>query len=131
MLWAPADSALTARAGEAGTHRAPSPHPAQVCRVRRRRVDVRTGEVENRIAYVVASLPPDRADAARLPALPWGHWGIGNRLQHGRDVTVEEDRGTVRTAVPPRVCAACRKLIVARWRLVATNIAAAGRQAMK
>ena len=69
MLWALADPALNARAGEAGTHGIPWPHLAQVCRVRRRRVDVRTGEIEDKITYAITSLPPDRADAPALLAL--------------------------------------------------------------
>jgi hypothetical protein len=128
MLWALADPALNARAGEAGTHQAPWPHLAQVCRVRRRRVDVRTGEVEDEVSYAITSLPPERADAARLLTLLRGHWGIENQLHHVRDVTFDEDRSGVRTDAAPQVCAACRNLVIALLRRAgATNIAAACR----
>jgi hypothetical protein len=128
QLWALADPALNARAGEAGTHQAPWPHLAQVCRVRRRRVTTRTGEVEDEVSYAVTSLPPQRADAARLLALLRGHWGIENKLHYVRDVTFDEDRSAVRTASAPQVCAACRNLVIALVRrLGATNIAAACR----
>ena len=128
LLWALADPLLNARAGEAGTHQAPWPHLAQVCRVRRRRVDVQTGEIEDKITYAITSLPPDRADAARLLALLRDHWGIENKLHHVRDVTFDEDRSTVRTEAAPQVCAACRNLVIALLRRAgATNIAAACR----
>jgi predicted transposase YbfD/YdcC len=128
MVWALADPALNARAGEAGTHQAPWPHLAQVCRVRRRRVTVRTGEVEDEVSYAITSLSPQRADAARLLALLRDHWGIENRLHYVRDVTFDEDRSAVRTAAAPQVCAACRNLVIALLRRTgATNIAAACR----
>jgi hypothetical protein len=128
MLWALADPALNARAGEAGTHQAPWPHLAQVCRVRRRRVDVQTGEIEDKVTYAITSLPPSRADAGALLALLRDHWGIENRLHYVRDVTFDEDRSPVRTDAAPQVCAACRNLVIALLRRAgAINIAAACR----
>lgn len=128
MLWALAAPALNARAGEAGTHQAPWPHLAQVCRVRRRRVALRTGAVEDEVGYAITSLSPQQADARALLALLRDHWGIENRLHYARDVTFDEDRSTVRTKAAPQVCAACRNLVIAPLRrLGATNIAAACR----
>lgn len=128
MLWALADPALNERAGEAGTHQAPWPHLAQVCRVRRRRVDVRTGEIEDKVSYAITSLPPARADASALLALLRDHWGIENRLHYVRDVTFDEDRSAVRTKAAPQVAVACRNLVIALLRRAgATNIAAACR----
>ena len=124
-LWALADPALNARAGEAGTHQAPWPHLAQVCRVRRRRVDVRTGEVEDAVGYAVTSLPPSRADARTLLALLREHWGIENKLHYVRDGTFDEDRSAVRTASAPQVCAACRNLAIALLRRAGATIIAA------
>ncbi len=112
MLWALADPALNARAGEAGTHQAPWPHLAQVCRVRRQRVDVGTGEIEDKVTYAITRLPPERADAGALPTLLRDHWGIENTLHHVRDVTFDEDRSAVRTKAAPQVCAACRNLVL-------------------
>ena len=124
----PASRALNARAGEAGVHASPWPHLAQVCRVRRRRVDVRTGEIEDEVSYAIASLPPDQADAPRLLSLLRDHWGIENKLHHVRDVTFDEDRSAVRTKSAPQVCAACRNLVIALLRrLGAANVAAACR----
>lgn len=128
MLWALADPALNARAGEAGTHQTPWPHLAQVCRIRRRRVTVRTGEVADEISYAITSLSPRQADAARLLTLLRDHWSIENKLHHVRDVTFDEDRSAVRTGSAPQVCAACRNLAIALLRRAGeTNIAAACR----
>ena len=128
LLWALADPALNVRAGEAGAHARPWPHLAQVCRVERRRVHVRTGELEAEVSYAVTSLPPEQAGAGRLLALLRGHWGIENRLHWVRDVTFDEDRSQVRTGSAPQVCAACRNLAIALLRRGgATNVAAACR----
>jgi DDE family transposase len=128
MLWALTDPALNARAGEAGTHQAPWPHLAQVCRLRRRRVDVRTGEIDDEISYAITSVPPDHADARRLATLLRDHWGIENKLHHVRDVTFDEDRSAIRTKAAPQVVVACRNLVIALLRRAgATNIAAACR----
>ena len=128
MLWALADPALNARAGEAGTHGTAWPHLAQVCRVERERVDCRTGEVTREVSYAVTSCPPARADARRLLAALRGHWGIENRLHHVRDVTFDEDRSQVRTGAAPQTTAACRNLALALLRRAGhANIAAATR----
>src|SRR6266508_19224 len=96
LLWALADPALNARAGEAGVHGTPWPHLAQVCRSERRRVICRTGERQVVVSDAVTSLSPGRADAGRLLALLRGHWGIANKLHWVRDVTFDEDRSQVR-----------------------------------
>jgi hypothetical protein len=128
MLWALADPALNARAGEAGTHGAPWPHLAQVCRVERSRIDCRTGEVAREATCAVTSRPPDQADAAVLLATLRGHWGIENRLHWVRDVTFDEDRSQLRTGAAPQAVAACRNLAIAlRRRTGVPNIAAACR----
>jgi hypothetical protein len=128
LLWALTDPALNARAGEAGTHGSAWPHLTQVGRVRRRRVTVRTGEVEDEVSDAITSLPPQRADAAKLLTLLRDHWGSENKLHYVRDVAFDEDRSAVRTASAPQVCAACRNLVIAlRRRLGLPNIAAACR----
>lgn len=150
MLWALADPALNACAGEAGTHGTPWPHLRQVCRVERCRITTRTGEVEREVTYAVTSRPPARADAAALLAALRGHWGIENRLHWVRDVTFDEDRSQVRSGAAPQATAACRNLTLAllhragihtiaaacrtfagRPRLAITLVASAGCQVMK
>lgn len=129
LLWALTDPALNARAGEAGTHGTPWPHLQQVCRVERRRVDVRTGELKIKVGYLVTSLPPTRADARRLSAARRGHWGIENRLHWVRDVTFDEDRSQVRAGTAPQAMAAFRNVAIGLFRLLGEpNIAAATRR---
>ena len=126
MRRALADPALDAYAGSAGTHEAAWPHPAQVCRFERRRVDCRTGEIEREVGDAVTSLPPARADAAALLALLRGHWGIENQVPWVRVVTFDEDRRRIRSGAAPQAVAACRNLVLAlRRRAGATNLAAA------
>ena len=128
MLWALADPALNAHAGEAGVHAQPWPHLAQVCRVERQRITVRTGEVTREVTYAVTSRPPDRTDAAALLTTLRGHWGIENRLHWVRDVTFDEDRSQIRTGAAPQAVAACRNLVLALVRRAGhPNIAAACR----
>ena len=87
---------------------------------------VRTGEIEDEVTYAITSLPPERADAARLLALLRDHWRIENGLHHVRDVTCDEDRCPIRTGAAPQVCAAVRNLVLALLRRAgAPNIAAA------
>jgi hypothetical protein len=128
LLWALTDPALNARVGEAGTHGTAWPHVRQVCRVRRRRVQCRTGEVEDEVSYAVTSRGPDQADAPRLLTALRAHWGIENKVHYVRDVTFDEDRCPIRAGAAPQVCAALRNLaIVLLRRGGATNIAAACR----
>jgi len=78
------------------------------------------------ITYYITSLPPDRADAARLLTLIRGHWGIENRLHHVRDVTFDEDRSAVRSGAAPQVMAAARNLVLTLLRRQRhANVAAA------
>ena len=126
QLWALADPAVNACAGEAGEHEAPWPHLGQVCRVRRRRVHLDTGEVEDEVSYAITSLGPTQADAARLLGLLRGHWGIENRLHWVRDATFDEDRCAIRTGAAPQAVAACRNLVIALVRRAGrTDVAAA------
>jgi hypothetical protein len=46
--------------------------------------------------YGITSLSVEEADAGRLLALTWGHWGIENGLHYKRDVTLGEDARWVR-----------------------------------
>ena len=75
------------------------PGAAQVARIWRER---RIGDkVSTEIAYVVTSLPANKAGPDRLLALVRAHWGIENRLHHVRDVSMDEDRCRVRSGGRP------------------------------
>lgn len=80
-------------------------------------------------AFVITSLPPERADAAALLRLVRGHWEIENRLHWVRDVSLGEDGSRVRRGQAAQVLAALRNLALTLLRAEgAANIAAALRE---
>ena len=91
------------------------PGLGQVCCVERTRW--RKGKETVERAYAITSLPPDRANAARLLEIWRGHWGIENRLHWVRDVVFGEDLSQVRTGSAPQVLAALRNLVIGLLRL--------------
>lgn len=100
------------------------PYAAQVIRIRRTVIHLRTGVLHEQTAYGITSLPPERADARRIGELARGHWEIENRLHWVRDVTFDEDRSQVRTGSGPRVLATLRNFVISCLRLAGcTNIA--------
>lgn len=136
LLWALADPQVNAHLGECGDHERPWPHVAQVCLIERRRGLRRGGHIVEEaveVSYAVTSLPPERADAARLLRVLRGHWGIENRMQWVRDVTFDEDRSPVRAGAAPQAMAALRNLALALlrrarcWALHAMRRTLAGR----
>ena len=87
------------------------PGAAQVVRTQVGRIwrERRIGDkVSSEIAYVVTSLPAEKAGPARLLGLSRGHWAIENRLHHVRDVSMDEDR--CRSRAGGRVLASIRNL---------------------
>ena len=70
------------------------------------------GKTSVEVVHGIASLGPQRADAARLLALTRGHWGIENGLHYRRDVTMAEDQSRVRKGVAPQVMAALRNGVI-------------------
>jgi hypothetical protein len=68
------------------------PGLAHVAEVRTRVTRLATGEVRDRVRYLVTSLDAKAADPHRLLALSRGHWGIENRLFHVKDDSFGEDR---------------------------------------
>lgn len=87
------------------------PHAAQVLRVHRWAKELVTGRVRRTYAYVITSLPAERADAARLAGLVRGHWRI-EALHHVRDVSFGEDASRVRTGHGPQNMAMLRNLVI-------------------
>ena len=64
----------------------------QVAQIKKRVVFLKTGAVCEDTRYLLSSLRPEQASAARLLALIRGHWGIENRLFHVKDDSFGEDR---------------------------------------
>ena len=126
VLWALGDPAWNAAVGQAGSAGTPWPHTRQVCRIERRRIDVRTGEIAFEVGYAVTSLSPEQADARRLADLMRAAWGIENRLHWVRDVTFDEDRCQVRSGAAPQALACCRNLVIALLRRAGCQNIAAG-----
>jgi len=101
----------------------------QVFEIERTVTRKRTGQVRHETVYGITSLPPQRADAARLLNLVRQHWSIENRSHWVRDVTYDEDRSQVRCGSIPQIMAALRNLVIGLMHTAGeTNIAAAGRR---
>jgi hypothetical protein len=79
---------------------------AQVLRLER--TTVRGGKQTVEVEYAITSLPPHRADAARLLKYWVGHWGIENRLHWVRDAVFGEDRCRAKKGHSPQNLAALR-----------------------
>jgi len=126
ILWALADPAQNARIGDSGSLGQPWPHVQQLCRIERRRICQRTGEIETEVTHAITSLAAAQASAEDLLAFARGHWRIENKLHYVRDVTLDEDRCQVRSGAAPEAFAACRNLAIALLRRRGcNNIAAA------
>lgn len=101
------------------------PHLAQAVMVER--VWWRRGERHTAVRYALTSLPPQVADAERLLALVRGHWQVENGVHYVKDVTLGEDRSTIRAGHGPSVLAILRDAVVsvlhrAGWRTVAERL---------
>jgi hypothetical protein len=68
------------------------PGLAQVAEVQTQVTRLTTGEISSRVRSLVTSLSPDQATPCQVLALSRGHWGIENRLFHGKDDSFGEDR---------------------------------------
>ena len=88
------------------------PGLAQVFRITRRRVHIRTGAVLEEVTYGLTSLAPDRVGPARLLQISRQHWHIENRSHWVRDVTYGEDHSQVRTGSIPQAMAALRNTVI-------------------
>lgn len=116
--------------GSSGARGEVWPHVRQICRVERRRTQVRggvtVGETEVEVSYAITSVGPERANAAVLLETLRGHWGIENKAHWVRDVTFDEDRSQIRSGAAPEAFAGCRNLAVTLLRRQGCgNIAAA------
>jgi predicted transposase YbfD/YdcC len=98
----------------------PWPSARQVLRLRRRRVEKRTGRLlSDETVYAVTSLTPAQASPAALLRLWRRHWLVENRLHWVRDVVFAEDASTTHTAHAPQALAVFRNLALSllhRWR---------------
>jgi predicted transposase YbfD/YdcC len=83
---------------------------------------------QREVRFLLTSLPPERADPARLLALVRGHWRIESR-HWTRDATFGEDRSRLRSGDGPQIMAALRNLVITLIRRLGTTRIAAQRRA--
>ncbi|MEW6663216.1 MAG: ISAs1 family transposase [Bacillota bacterium] len=102
------------------------PYLAQVLRIERTRIKIKTGEIEREVVFGVTSLSPQTANPEQLSELVRGHWSIENSLHYVRDFTFDEDRSQVRTNAGPRVMATLRNLTISLLRFNSFNNIAKG-----
>lgn len=84
------------------------PHVAQVARIDRIR-ELKSGRQEVETVWVITSLSPARADAARLLELVRQYWSIENGTHYPLDVSAGEDRCRVRNPVAATVLGILRR----------------------
>lgn len=105
------------------------PHCAQVAKIERERMTLKTRQTSRETVYAIFSLKPQQADAARLLEINRSHWGIENRLHWVRDWNYDEDRCQIRSGPLPWVMATLRNVALALLRRAGYgNIAAALRE---
>ncbi|MFI6093768.1 ISAs1 family transposase [Streptomyces sp. NPDC051218] len=101
------------------------PGARQAIKLKRRRMDRKTGKVSIKTVYAVTSLTAEQATPAELARLIRSHWKI-EALHHVRDVRFAEDASHLRTGSAPRAIATWRNLAIGALRLAGTSILAAG-----
>ncbi len=103
------------------------PGVKQVCQTTR--TTTRKGVTTTEVAYGIASVGRDQANAAKLLSWQRDHWGIENKEHWVRDETFGEDRCRVRTGAAPQILAGIRNLAMNWLRsLNVDNIAQALRE---
>jgi predicted transposase YbfD/YdcC len=88
------------------------PYAEQVFRLERHFERVMDGKVTHHVVYGVTSLTAQEADPERLLALTRQHWQIENGLHYRRDVTLREDRCTLRTGHAAHAMALINNLVL-------------------
>jgi predicted transposase YbfD/YdcC len=95
----------------------PFPGPAQIAKVTRFTCDAATGmPTAKDVVYIITSLPPHRAGAARIAGYLRRHWAIENEVHYVRDVAFREDACRAVTGNLPRALATLRNLALGALR---------------
>ena len=106
----------------------PFPGAAQAAKVTRYTCDAANGmPTAKEEVYIITSLPPDRAGAARIAGYLRRHWAIENEVHYVRDVAFHEDACRAVTGNLPRALATLRNLALsalrqAGWRNIASGL---------
>lgn len=93
------------------------PDVGQVLRRTCRRVNQRTGLLEEAVTLGITSVPFQPHRVGQLEGYWRGHWGIENRVHYVRDETMREDRGQAHTGATAHALAALRNAVLTRLRL--------------
>lgn len=91
------------------------PHVLQVARLDRIR-ELKSGKQEVETVWLITSLSPEQADAARLLELARQYWSIENGLHYRLDVSASEDGCRVRCPVAATVLGIMRRAVQGEYR---------------
>jgi len=91
------------------------PHVAQLARLDRIR-ELKNGRQEVETVWLVTSLSPEQASAARLLELARQYWSIENGTHFRLDVSAGEDRCRVRHPVAATVLGILRRAVQGEYR---------------
>jgi hypothetical protein len=91
------------------------PHGAQLARLDRIR-ELKSGKQEVETVWIISSLGPDKADAARLLELARQYWSIESGTHYRLDVSAGEDRCRVRHPVAATVLGILRRAVQGEYR---------------
>lgn len=97
------------------------PHVVQLGRVDRIR-ELCGGKQEVETVWLITSLSPERADAARLLALARQYWSIENGTHYRLDVSAGEDRCRVRHPIAATVLGILRRAVQGEYRAWARGV---------
>jgi predicted transposase YbfD/YdcC len=104
------------------------PYLAQVFRISKTSLQVKTGKQSEQTTYGLTSLPVEEYGAEELLALTRGHWRIENGLHYRRDVTFQEDAVRKKSFNGGQIMAALNNLAIGLLRKIGwENIAQARR----
>lgn len=91
------------------------PHVVQLARVERIR-ELKGGQQEVETVWVITSLSPEQAGAARLLELARQYWEIENGTHYRLDVSAGEDRCRVRHPTAATVLGILRRAVQGEYR---------------
>ena len=91
------------------------PHVLQLARLDRIR-EIKSGRQEVETVWIITSLSPEKADAARLLELARQYWSIENGTHYRLDVSSGEDRCRVRHPVAATVLGGLRRAVQGEYR---------------
>ena len=91
------------------------PYVAQLARLDRIR-ELKSGRQEVETVWIITSLGPEKADAARLLELARQYWSIENGTHHRLDVSGGEDRCRVRHPVAAAALGILRRAVQGEYR---------------